>query len=55
MDAKKHSRLQTLEIATDGIAGTYKDVVSTRDATMTTTVAGSRNNLDRYSASFIVS
>lgn len=35
--SKKHSRLQSLEIATDGISGTYNDVVSVRDATMNLT------------------
>lgn len=37
MAAKKHSRVQSLAIATDGIAGTYNAVVSVRDATLSGT------------------
>src|SRR5688572_22465280 len=37
MAAKKHSRLNSVEIATDGIAGTYNDIVSLRDASIDST------------------
>ena len=55
MAAKKHSRLHSLEFATDGLSGTYNDLNSLREATLneTKTMSDSTTREDGQWMSFL--